>query len=214
MNNFPKGCNNGALRDSQDASVLYVSDGYSASAKTGSAVPFDKTTHNGQTCGVADLNGLMWEINLGLASDGSSYFAVKTSVAMASLTSGNTLSTDAWGASGLSANYDNLGATVGAAAASSTTKFFGNAGQVFSELASGTGWLATGLGIPLVGGVGGTNAFGNDVFSDYRPNDMCPLSGGNWTLGSSSGVWALDIASIRGSSSNKVGFRCAIYPTT
>jgi len=213
-NNFPKGCNNDALRDTQDASVLYVSDGYTTSAKTGSADPFEETTHNGQACGVADLNGLMWEINLGMTSDGSSYFSVKPSVEMSSLTSGNTLSTDAWGASGRAANYDNLGATYGALTVTSTIKTYGNAGQVFSELASGTGWTATGLGIPLVGGVGGTNAFGNDGLYDFRPNDMCVISGGAWNSVAYAGVWALRLNYAQNASADTVGFRCAIYPTT
>ena len=64
--NFPKGCNNNALRDANDTSVLYTSDGYSNCGKTGSGVPFAKTTHNGQACGIADLNGLMWEISQGV----------------------------------------------------------------------------------------------------------------------------------------------------
>lgn len=210
-NNFPKGCNNNALRDAQDAGVLYVSDGYSNAALTGSGTPFQKTTHNGQECGVADLNGVMWEINLGLTSDGSAYYAVKTAVAMSSLTSGNAASTDAWGASGRAANYDSLGATVGAATASSTSKTFGNAAQVLDESGSGAGWIATGLGIPLVGGVGGTNAFGNDGFLDYRPNDMCPRSGGSWSGGSDAGVWALDLNNARSVSHASVGFRAALY---
>lgn len=213
-NNFPKGCNNSALRDAQDASVLYASDGYLSCGQTGSGDPFEKTTHNGQACGVADLNGLMWEINLGLTSDGSSYFAVKPSVAMSGLTSGNSGATDAWGAAGRAANYDNLGATYGAATASSTIKTYGNAAQVFSEQTSGISWAATCLGIPLAGGVGGANAFGNDVFYDYRLNDMCALSGGHWINGSSAGVWALNIYYARGISNVYVGFRAAIYPTT
>jgi len=64
--NYPKGCNNNALRDADDTTVLYVTDGYSNCGKTGSGDPFAKTTHNGQACGVADLNGLMWEISLGV----------------------------------------------------------------------------------------------------------------------------------------------------
>ncbi|MEW6485796.1 MAG: ubiquitin-activating E1 FCCH domain-containing protein [Pseudomonadota bacterium] len=69
--NFPKGCNNGVLKDSQDSLVTYVGDGYVAGAssicgKTGSGTPFAKTTHNGQECGVADLNGLMFEIAIGM----------------------------------------------------------------------------------------------------------------------------------------------------
>jgi hypothetical protein len=64
--NYPKGCNNNALRDADDTAVLYVTDGYSNCGKTGSGDPFAKTTHNGQACGVADLNGLMWEVTLGM----------------------------------------------------------------------------------------------------------------------------------------------------
>ena len=64
--NYPKGCNNNALGDTDDASIVYTSDGYSNCGKTGSGVPFAKTTHNGQACGVADLNGLMYEILLGV----------------------------------------------------------------------------------------------------------------------------------------------------
>jgi hypothetical protein len=66
VTNYPKGCNNNALRDIDDATALYVTDGYSNCGKTGSGSPFAKTTHNGQECGVADLNGLMWEISLGM----------------------------------------------------------------------------------------------------------------------------------------------------
>lgn len=64
--NFPKGCNNNALGDVNDGSIGYVSDGYPACGKTGSGTPFPKTTHNGQSCGIADLNGLMWEVSTGL----------------------------------------------------------------------------------------------------------------------------------------------------
>ncbi len=63
--NYPKGCNNNALKDTDDATVEYVSDGYSNCGKTGSGTPFAKTTHNGQECGVADLNGLMYEVSIG-----------------------------------------------------------------------------------------------------------------------------------------------------
>ena len=66
VTNFPKGCNNNALKDTNDTVVTYTSDGYSNCGKTGSGVPFAKTTHNGQNCGVADLNGLMWEISQGV----------------------------------------------------------------------------------------------------------------------------------------------------
>lgn len=66
VTNFPKGNNNNALRDTNDTSVLYVSDGYSNCGQTGSGAPFAKTTHNGQACGIADLNGNMYEVALGI----------------------------------------------------------------------------------------------------------------------------------------------------
>jgi len=59
-NNWPKGCNNTALGDHADADVSYTSDGYSNCGKTGSGVPFAKTTHNGQESGICDINGPMW----------------------------------------------------------------------------------------------------------------------------------------------------------
>ena len=62
---YPKGCNDNALGDTDDATVAYESDGYSNCGKTGSGTPFAKTTHNGQECGVADLNGLMYEVSIG-----------------------------------------------------------------------------------------------------------------------------------------------------
>ena len=77
--NFPKGCNNNALSDTNDTTVIWESDGYSNCGKTGSAGfgggagnVFAKSTHNGQDCGVADLNGLMWEVTLGVTCISSS----------------------------------------------------------------------------------------------------------------------------------------------
>ncbi len=71
--NFPKGCNNNALADTNDTAVKWESDGYPNCGKTGSAGygggegnVFAKSTHNGQNCGVADLNGNMFEVNLGM----------------------------------------------------------------------------------------------------------------------------------------------------
>lgn len=71
--NFPKGLNNNqapvagtiSSADVNDTAITFTSDGYSNCGKTGSGSPFAKTTHNGQTCGIADVNGLMWEISIG-----------------------------------------------------------------------------------------------------------------------------------------------------
>ena len=213
--NFPKGNNNNALGDAQDATIAYTWDGnatYAGCGKTGSANFFSKTTHNGQNCGVADLNGLLWEIEpFGLTSDGTNFYLLNTAVDVTTITASNTLATDAWGATGLAAMYTNIGATYGALTASSSNKTFGAAVQVLSEATSGTAWAMAGAGIPLVGGVGGSNQFGNDYMYDARPNEMCPMAGASWGDSSLAGVWALACYLVRGTSHVDYGFRSALY---
>ena len=211
--NFPKGCNNNALGDANDAAIAYVSDGNGTypCGKTGSANFFSRTTHNGQACGVADLNGLLLEINTGLTSDGSNYYLLKTAADVATITGGNTLATDGWGTTGIAALYDSLGATYESMQASSAYKTIGSASQVLSQAVSGNAWAAAGAGIPLVGGTDGSNLFGNDGLWDYRPNELCVHSGGTWYDGRLAGVWALSLGGVRGSAARVVGFRAASY---
>jgi hypothetical protein len=209
--NFPKGCNNNALGDSNDASISYVSDGYSNCGKTGSANFAAKVSHNGQLSGVMDLNGNMWEINLGLTSNGTHFFLLKTTADAAAITSGTTLATDAWGATGLAAMYDNIGATYESLTNAAAWKNFGAAAQVLSHATSGTPWAFAGAGLPLLGGVGGSNQFGNDGLYDARPDQLCAISGGSWGSGGLAGVWSLLLYDVRGNSNSYVGFRSACY---
>lgn len=209
--NFAKGNNNNALGDTNDASIAYASSGVSNAGKAGSANFPAKTSHNGQLSGVMDLNGNMWEINTGLTSNDTHFFLLRTTADAASLTGGNTLATDAWGAAGLAAMYDNIGATYESLTVTNSVKAFGAAAPVLSHATSGTAWSAAGAGIPLAAGVGGSNQFGNDGLWDYRPNELCVISGGNWADGSSAGVWSLALYSVRGLSTFSVGFRAASY---
>ena len=210
-NNFPKGCNNNALGDQNGAEFAAIGTGYLTASKTGSANMLAKTTHNGQNCGVVDVNGTMWEVALGLTSNGTNFYVLKTSAIMKNITAGNTLATDAWGANGIAALYDSLGATYGALTNTSTAKSLGSATQVFDAALTGNAWNATGAGIPLATGVGGTNPFGNDGIWDYRPADMCPTVAGTWVGAAYAGVGALYLADVRGTSTYGVGLRAALY---
>lgn len=213
-NNLPKGANNNALGDAQDGDILFVGDGngtFAGAAKTGSANLFARTTHNGMNSGVCDLNGNFWEVTPGLTSNGTNLYMLKTSAQMKAVTGSNTLATDLWGATGIAALYDDLGTSYQAWAGSSTAKYYGSASQVFSEGVSGNAWNYAGAGGPLTAGVGGTNAFGNDGFYDYKPNEMCPVSGGGWNYTSGAGVWALYLNYVRSGSNPYVGFRAALY---
>lgn len=63
--NFPKGATNEYCRDFNDTTIRYQKHAYGDSfAKTGSGTPFNKTTHNGQASGVADVAGVcnQWTI--------------------------------------------------------------------------------------------------------------------------------------------------------
>ena len=113
--------------------------------------------------------------------------------------------------SGLAAMYDNIGATYEALTATDSVKSYGAAAQVLSQATTGTAWAAAGAGIPLATGVGGSNQFGNDGLWDYRPNELCVISGGAWYTGSGTGVWALILSDARGDSSSYAGLRAATY---
>lgn len=213
VTNYPKGCNNNALRDANDTSLVYEDAGYPNMGKTGSGRPFSKTTHNGQTSGVADLNGNMYEVAIGLTQTGGNFYVLKTSAKASALTSGATLENDAWGTASMTKNYESLGATYGEMtgesrnfAVGSTTK------QVFSSAMSGTAWLASCAGIPQADSTGGTNIFGNDRFYDNRVEHLCPIVGGHWNYGSYAGVWCMSLDTSRASGYSYIGFRAALYP--
>ena len=291
VTNFPKGCNNNALRDTNDTSVLYTSDGYSNCGKTGSGVPFAKTTHNGQPCGIADLNGLMWEISQGVTclatsktitgatqtnpvnltivghgattgkqlqitgvvgmtqlndkiytvtvvdadhvtlngvngaaftaytSGGSAtygtFYVAKESAAMANFTTGNTLSTDHFGAVGVAANMDAFTPAFATTYSSNVfaQKVGNSANQVLSPDLTGNGAVLRSLGVPIAAGMSttGSNLFGQDYFYQYVRNELCLLSGAVWYDASSAGVWASFWFHYRTYSYNYTGFRSASY---
>ena len=213
--NYPKGNNNNALGDVNDATIAYLPDGngtYPGCGKTGSANFFSRTTHNGQNCGVADLNGLVWDIEpFGLTSNGTSYFLLNQAADVTTMTSGNTLATDVWGATGLAALYTNIGATYAALTASNTNKAFGSAAQVLSEATTGAAWGITGAGVPLLSGVGGSNQFGNDFMYDARPNELCVIGGSSWADGFVAGNWARYLIFNRSYFDIYYGFSSAAY---
>jgi hypothetical protein len=211
--NYPKGNNNNALGDSNDAAIAYVDDGNGtyATGRTGSANLPARVAHNGQACGVMDLNGVVWETELGITSNGTNFYLFKTTTDAATVTGGTTLATDAWGATGLAALYDSLGATYESLTDSASNKTFGAAAQVLSAATSGNAWAFAGLGIALATGVGGSNQFGNDYLYDDRPNELCAVSGGTWPSGGFAGVWALFLSYVRGYSAFNFGFRAASF---
>jgi hypothetical protein len=223
--NFPKGCNNSALADVNDTSVTYAVSTTSPKPKTRATAGFAKTTHNGQECGVADVNGSMYQVMLGLTMTGTSAtdtaaittgnaYVLKSSVALASLTGGFGGATDAWGTtSSLAATHDLIN---GFLPWTSTTgwEYFGNgSNQVFSGATSGTDYLRSCSGIANTTGMSaaGTNQFGADGNYRYGRANLFPYASGFWYSAASAGVFCRYWDSSRSSDDIGAGFRAAAY---
>lgn len=222
--NFPKGCNNGSLADVNDPSVTYAAS-YSAKPKTRATAGFAKTTHNGQECGVADINGCMYQVMLGVTQAGASAtdaasistgnaYVLKPSVALASLTGGFGGATDAWGTtSSLTTSYDLIAGFL-PWGGTSTSDYFGNgANQVFSPATSGTDYLRCCCGIPVTSGTSaaGTNQFGIDAFYRTGLASVFPVASSHWSDSVSAGVFARRWSFGRTNGSTNIGFRAAAY---
>jgi hypothetical protein len=206
--NFPKGCNNGNLGDYYDKELQFEAAGYGSCGKTGSANHLDRTTHNGQNCGVADLSGLMYEVTPGLTSDGKILHALKPTVAMKDLTAGDTLKSDLWGTKGRKHNYDPLPASGGFPIAEGYNNF-GDELNTLSGDMDGIGWQLAGAGIALPGKP--KNPLLNGGFWNYPNRDMVPLSCMFWYSATGAGVWSVYLSHTRSPSRSGVGFRCACY---
>ena len=194
---FPKGNNNNALKDVNDTSVVYTTAGnvdFAQRALTGSGSPFAKTTHNGQACGIADLNGNMYRVSWGLTSDGTNLYTLKESKYFKDMVDGISGATHAFDIT----NYDSIGANP-----SLFTQIGGTAG--WSKLGSGVNQVFSGetnrtsinykmanAGLPLSGGYDatGTDAFGKDgiYVPTAFPNVLCPLAGLSWVSTSLAGL--------------------------
>ena len=226
-NNFPKGCNNGSLADTNDTSVTFTNatPGVDNKPLTGSASNLAKTTHNGQSCGVTDVNGAMYQVMLGLTQAGASAtdtltvttgnaYTLKRSVALSSLTGGYGGATDAWGTdANLATKYD---LTTGFLPWTSTTgwNYFGSGSNaVFSGATSGTDYLRSCCGIADLTGMDatGTNQFGNDGSYRYTRANMFPLASGYWTDAAGAGVFCRRWDFTRSYDRSYVGFRASAY---
>ena len=143
------------------------------------------------------------------------FYAAKTSTAMKTFTSGETLATDHWGSTGVGALMEVFTpAFATTAGVNGVGQRYGNStAQVLSSDTSGNGWILSGLGTPKSGGmsVSGTVTFGQDYFYQYIRNQLCLLSGGGWYNTSTSGLWHRYWGSNRPNSVIYVGFRCAAY---
>jgi hypothetical protein len=227
VTNFPKGCNDDNLRDVNDPSVVFVSAGDSATASkplAGSGVPFDRTSHNGQNCGVVDLNGTMWETSLGITMGGSSatdsgavanntLYVLKESESFANLTSGWNGATDAFATTAnLASKYDAFTTDIPLSSLGGWISWGNGATPVFYSNQNGVERAVCGVIPPNAGlSASGINMLGQDGVYRYTRENLFVRSGGTWSHGGSSGVFARSFNYWRSYARNDSSFRAATF---
>jgi len=194
----PKGCNNNALADVNDTDLIFTGSGYSNCALTGSALVLAKTTHNGQDCGIADLNGNMYDIpSCFTRNDADGFLVLKETASFKDIDltnySDNTI-------------YDVIDISDVVAGNDGWT-YFGNGTNAVFDMSA-----RTNIGIPLAGGVSGTGTsqFGNDGLYRYLRDGLVPLVGGYWGNAANAGVFYLHLNTVRSSSGTFVGGRASV----
>ena len=203
----PKG-NNSTLKDYNDTSVTFVqaSGAYSGISLTGSASNLAKTTHNGERCGVADVNGNLYRWCIGIKTAGNTSLQVmKESVFAKDITRANATS---------ASNYDNTTIPYSA----DTSHYFGNGTynpfRMVEDRNSNeyrlncAGISSSGSGVSS----SGTERFGQDYLSVVSSADCFAMCGGYFNYTSYSGVWNRSVSYDLSSSNDRVGFSASLYP--
>lgn len=196
VNNYPKG-NNRSLKDWDETSVTWTAHReYSSIGKTGSGTPFVKTTHNGQACGVTDVNGSQWQVTLGFMNPSAGNYKVfKDNVKARDITGNNVLNDYLYNPFSLSAT-DN-------------TSYFWGANAFYSD-ASGINRALCGLMPEILQG-SRHNLFGRDYFYMRSYPTSVLLVAGSYADGSNAGVWARSSYGSWNDSYGSCSFRVAGY---
>lgn len=195
--NYPKG-NNNNLKDYDDPYVTWtahVSLGRYGTGKTGSGSPFNKTTHNGQTCGITDINGNMAQVTLGImGSSSGNYIVLRENVSASNITKENVL---------MDSLYELY--------STSNTQYryyWGN--NAFYKGASGTQRALCGV-IPQEFSLSKSNLFGTDLFKTSTVDKAALLVAGfNSGRQEDAGAWLRFFSEWSGGDTS-ISFRVAGY---
>lgn len=198
--NFPKGCNKNH-RDYDDINTVFSPhSGNSNYGKTGSGTPFAKTTHNGQVCGVADVNGCMQQPLLGVyqMTDRGAFGVAKESYSMHNFTKDNY---------NTASNFDSTSGFKG------DGTHWGNSSYcVFPTETTGANRAMCGVFPVSTGNGAGTNLFGLDYARLYNSVTYAIFASGYYNAGAIAGVWYRHgFDTPWGSYSDNCGFRAAGY---
>jgi len=229
----PKGNNNSGFDVNKTSLVFSRTDvggnssgwaGESARAFTGAArignlSAVEHTTHNGQLCGIVDVNGNQWDITPGLTNVGGVNTGYKVFSDLDDYTTVSSNS-DITGA----ANVISLAADV-----SDDGVWWGNDNawiylvpDVGGTYHPSSTWAANATrkamaecGLPREDGTStsqtSTNIFGGDGLYRRHRSDLLPLVGGRWSRGALAGSFAVTLNNVSGNTSQNVGLRSARF---
>lgn len=196
--NFPKGATKVHGRDFNDASILYAAHSSgNPFVKTGSGTPFNKTTHNGQASGVADVAGMCNQWTIGACNSASAtVWLMNTTTTAHEITKDN---------------------VVNKVLHTSYSTGIGDGQKSFNGVRNGTSGLDW-VGAGIVPKTTSTSAlFGDDAYHEYfgSPNGLKVGLGNTWSQ--SAGVFCrswfgFNSAFYWSRSSQYAGFRSAAYP--
>ena len=177
---FPKGCNN-TLSDINDTSIRYTqgTQSYQNCGKTGSCNIPEKTTFNGQKCGIMDMGGLQYEVDAGyIVGEDNVTYILKGIDLLKSLNTDTYLNTK---------NY--IGLNMANRRTTSATKVGNGENPVFSFSDSGNDYNCDNFLNPLATAMSsnGTAAYGEDYNYPLTKN-YPPLFSGYYGAGASCGL--------------------------
>jgi hypothetical protein len=172
---------------------------FTGAARIGTLSAVEHTTHNGQLCGIVDVNGNQWDITPGLTNNTGTNAGYK---AFSDLDDYTTVSSNA----GITGAANVISLAVDAADDgvwwgndNAWTYLIPNAGGTYHPSST---WSANvtrkamaEFGLPRQAGTSttqtSTNTFGGDGLYRAHRSDLLPLVGGDWTNGAHAGSFAV-----------------------
>lgn len=196
--NFPKGATNESGQDFNDDSIRYTDHSYKKGfVKTGSGTPFNKTTHNGQASGVADVAGVCNQWTIGALNPTQAVVGLmKTTTTAHEITKDNAVNQE-------------LHTSHSTGISDGLTDFNG-----IRNGTSGLDWVGAGI-VPRTTST--SALFGSDGYYEYYANQNGLKVGLGRAWGKYAGIFSRSWTGIANiyqwyKPSNYFGFRSAAYP--
>ena len=196
-----------------------ASRAFTGAARIGTLSATEQTTHNGQLCGIVDVNGNQWDVSPGLTNNTATDAGYKAFSDLDDYTtvSSNTGITGAANVISLAVNAADDG--VWWTAANAFTYLVPDVGGTYHPsstwAANATRKAMAEFGLPREAGTSptqtSTNIFGGDGLFRNHVNNLLPLCGGDWDGGALAGSFAVNLVVTAAGTFQRVGVRGARF---